>query len=78
MANAMTLPTETVGDITITIEGEYGKGYYVMLTAQWNDSPINDPFHDRDWEEEVGCFDTVDDARDEAHARVDYLTGAGV
>ena len=70
MANAMTIPTETIDGITITIDGEYGKGYYVMLSAYWNESPINDPFFDMDWEEEVGCFDTVDDAREEARAYI--------
>lgn len=75
--NAMTLPTEVIDGITITIDGEYGKGYYTMLSAQWNDSPNGDPFHDRDWEEEVGCFDTMDDAKDEARSRIDYLSDGG-
>ena len=74
MTNAMTVPTETINGIDLKIDGEYGKGYYVMLTAYWNDSPINDPFFDRDWEEDVGCFDTVDDARDEGRTRIEYLS----
>lgn len=74
-SNAMTLPVERIGDIDIIIEGEYGKGYYTSLYSSFNRSMNNDPFWDDEWEEEVGCFDTVDDARDEAHSRVEYLTG---
>lgn len=70
MANAMDT-TYTVEGLTVVIEGQADFTYGVMVIAD-NGLSYNHPrFEDYEWDLE--CWDTIDEARDEADAFIESL-----